>query len=82
MMLLPTQHYSDAQSHNHPNNAFAYNNLGNALGDQGNLVEAITNYRTALRVNPNRTPAENNLQTTIQNNLRIVEQHLAEQQRR
>jgi Flp pilus assembly protein TadD len=30
-----------------PNNAGAYVGLGVALGDQGNLAEAITNYRTA-----------------------------------
>ena len=65
-----------------PSNPFAYSNLGAILYAQGNLSEAINNYRTSLRLNQNRNPSERSLMTNTQNNLRLAEQRLAEQQRR
>ena len=43
------------------NNYVAHYTLGNALALQGNLAEAIAQYRKALRIRPNYAEAHNNL---------------------
>ncbi|MFN7413430.1 MAG: tetratricopeptide repeat protein [Dolichospermum sp.] len=40
-----------------PNNGKAYNNLGNALGRQGKLPEALAAHQKALQLNPNDAEA-------------------------
>ncbi|MBD2181524.1 FkbM family methyltransferase [Aerosakkonema funiforme] len=44
-----------------PHNAEAYNNLGNALADEGNLAEAIASYQQAVTLNPKYIEAHYNL---------------------
>ncbi|CAN0385137.1 unnamed protein product, partial [Hapterophycus canaliculatus] len=44
-----------------PNFPDAYNNLGNALRESGQLEEAINCYRTTLRLKPDHPHAYNNL---------------------
>jgi len=44
-----------------PQNARAYNNLGSVLSDRGRIPEAIENFETALRLEPNYTYAQMNL---------------------
>ncbi|MBW4660517.1 MAG: tetratricopeptide repeat protein [Drouetiella hepatica Uher 2000/2452] len=44
-----------------PNNAAAYNNLGNALKRQGKLEEAITAFQRAIQLDPNDAPPYNGL---------------------
>ena len=41
--------------------AEAYNNLGNALREQGQLAEAVAQYQEALRLKPDYAEAHNNL---------------------
>ena len=43
-----------------PNNAEAYNNLGNALGEQGKLQDAINVYKKALNIKQNYATAHRN----------------------
>jgi tetratricopeptide (TPR) repeat protein len=43
------------------NNAAAHVNLGIALREQGKLVDAVTEYRSALRIDPGYARAHNNL---------------------
>ena len=45
-----------------PDSAEAHNNLGIALASQGRIVEAITEWETALRVAPDLTDARRNLE--------------------
>ena len=67
---LNAKNYSQAESiwkqviRRNPNNvdaADAYNNLGNALADQGKLEEAIAAFRRAIQLHPNSATAYNNL---------------------
>jgi Flp pilus assembly protein TadD len=44
-----------------PDSASAHNNLGAALGQMGQISEAIEELKAALRINPNYTDARNNL---------------------
>jgi len=48
-----------------PQKARGYNNLGNAMLERGELVEAIKHYREALRINPTFVEAHNNLGTVL-----------------
>ena len=47
--------------------ADAYNNLGNALRDQGKLDEAIEAYNKALRIKPDYVGAYNNMGIALKN---------------
>ncbi len=47
--------------HINPNNAEAYNNLGNIYFKTGNLISAIEQFETALSLNPKLTIAYSNL---------------------
>ena len=49
-----------------PDYAEAYNNLGIALKDQGQLVEAVAEYQQALRLKPDHAEAHNNLGNALQ----------------
>jgi tetratricopeptide (TPR) repeat protein len=44
-----------------PGNAFAHNNLGQALLEAGETAEAVKHFETALRLSPGRPMAYNNL---------------------
>jgi tetratricopeptide (TPR) repeat protein len=48
-----------------PNNFVAHNILGNALEKQGKLIEAISHYAEALKINSNYAEAHNNLGYTL-----------------
>jgi tetratricopeptide (TPR) repeat protein len=49
-----------------PNNPDAYNNLGNAVQENGNIDEAIKCFRKALEQQPNHADAINNLANCFQ----------------
>ena len=55
------------------NNSVAYNNLGNALKNQGKIPEAIKHYTEALRIRPNYAKAHNNLGNALKNQGKIPE---------
>ena len=44
-----------------PDYADAYNNMGNAFRDQGNLKGAIDSYQKAIKIKPHYADAYNNL---------------------
>ncbi|MBW1981220.1 MAG: tetratricopeptide repeat protein [Deltaproteobacteria bacterium] len=48
-----------------PNNRTAHLNLGQALGDEGRLEEAMAHYQEALRLYPNYAEAHNNLANAL-----------------
>ena len=56
-----------------PNNAYAHNNLGAALSDQGKLEEAIASYRQALQIDPNLAYAHNNLGVALSDQGKLEE---------
>ena len=47
--------------------ADTYNNLGNALADQGKLVEAVASYRRAIELRPDLAEAHANLGIALRN---------------
>jgi tetratricopeptide (TPR) repeat protein len=49
----------------HPRNVAAYNNLGNALRDKGDLDGAITAFREAIRLDPSNAVVHNNLAAAL-----------------
>ena len=51
----------------------AYNNLGNALRDQGKVEEAITNFQHALRLRSTHAEAHNNLGNALTDQGKIEE---------
>jgi tetratricopeptide (TPR) repeat protein len=55
------------------NNSVAYNNLGNALKNQGSVSEAIKHYTEALRIRPNYAKAHNNLGNALADQGKIPE---------
>jgi len=57
-----------------PNFAFAHNNLGNVLRDQGRLEEAEAQYRRALKLDPNNPIAHNNLGNALRDQDRLEEE--------
>ena len=56
-----------------PDYAKAYNNLGNALKDQGQLAEAVAQYQEALRLKPDYAEAHNNLGVALQDQGQLAE---------
>ena len=58
------ENYKKAISIN-PSNSEAYNNLGNALWNQGNLGKALNNYQQALKIRPNYAEAYYNMGNTL-----------------
>jgi len=56
-----------------PQKARGYNNLGNAMAQRGELVEAIKHYREALRINPAYVDAHNNLGNAMTQRGELVE---------
>jgi protein O-mannosyl-transferase len=64
-----------------PPNAIAHQNMGNYLAGQGKNVEAITEYREALKIKPDYAPAHENLGVALaavgQVEKAIVEYHEA-----
>ena len=56
-----------------PNNADAYNNMGNVLKDQGKLEEAIESYQHALTLKPDHADAYNNMGTALKNKGKLEE---------
>ena len=56
-----------------PQNAPAYNNLGNALYGQKKLDEAIAAYRTAIKLDPNYAFAYNNLGNALKDQKKLDE---------
>ena len=56
-----------------PNYASAYNNLGNALSDQGKLEEAIASYQQAIQLNPDSASAYYNLGVTLRRQGKLEE---------
>lgn len=48
-----------------PNNSRAHNNLGAALGEQGQLEESLIEFREALRIDPQYATAHYNLGRTL-----------------
>jgi len=61
-----------------PQNANGYVGLGTVFYAQGNLEEAIANFRISLQLNPNRIPAQNRLRTITENSLREAERRLVD----
>lgn len=47
------------------NNSLAHNNLGHVLIGEGKALEAVAQFREALRIEPRRVEAENNLGTVF-----------------
>ena len=64
-----------------PDYPCAHNDLGVALKDQGRLDEAIAEYRTALRLNPNLAPAHASLGAALSRQGKLDEA-IAEYRRR
>ncbi|OKH44640.1 hypothetical protein NIES2130_37820 [Scytonema sp. HK-05] len=56
-----------------PNDATAYNNLGNALREQNKLDEAIAAYNKAIQLNPNDATAYNNLGNALREQNKLDE---------
>ena len=56
-----------------PGNSIYYNNLGNALKDQGKLVEAITSYQKALEIKPDFAEVYNNMGTVFKKQGKLTE---------
>ena len=48
-----------------PDFADAYNNLGNALVQKGEMKEAIDHYRETLKLKPDLVLAQKNLETAL-----------------
>ena len=51
-----------------PDNAEAYNNIGNVLKDQGDLEAAIDSYKQVLNIKPDYAEAYNNMGVALNNN--------------
>ncbi|QQS46436.1 MAG: tetratricopeptide repeat protein [Acidobacteriota bacterium] len=60
-----------------PNNAFAWNNLGNLLSDLKRFDEAEAAYRKAIEINPNYTSAWHNLGNLLSDLKRFDEAEVA-----
>ena len=65
------KHAIKVQSNIYPEFARAYNNLGFALKREGRFADAITQYKTAIKVNPDFSKPYNNLGSV----LRSVNRH-------
>ena len=55
------KHAISVTENQYPSFAVAYDNLGYALAKKGDIGEAITHYKTAIKINPNYANAYNNL---------------------
>ena len=55
------KHAISVTENQYPSFAIAYDNLGIALAKKGDVGEAITHYKTAIKINPNYANTYNNL---------------------
>ena len=55
------KHAVSVTENQYPSFAVAYDNLGYALAKKGDIGEAITHYKTAIKINPNYANTYNNL---------------------
>jgi tetratricopeptide (TPR) repeat protein len=56
-----------------PDYAWAHNNLGNALGEQGKLAEAIAEFREGIRIKPDDAAAHYNLGRALREQGKLAE---------